>query len=131
VATGRISKEWDLMTVELLPVAGQTAVGCGMTGRLIFGSAIEPRHQLAFVEWELTGAAWTDRHPYDEFDFILEGELHVQSGDDAVVGDLVRVEAGSKGSCFAPVYARRLSVYAHDREGADSTIGGLQQLSPD
>ena len=49
------------------------------------------------MEWELTAAEWRDRHPHDELNFILEGELHVESEGTTVVagvGDTVRVQAG-------------------------------------
>jgi ethanolamine utilization protein EutQ (cupin superfamily) len=81
------------------------------------------------TEWELTGAQWVDQHPYDEFNFVLEGELHVESEGASVVarvGDLVRVPAHSPGRYLAPEHARMLAVYDHNPVGAPSTVEGLQ-----
>lgn len=119
------------MTVELLPVSERAAVGPGMSSRRIFGSPDASWTQPVFMEWELSCAEWTDEHPHDEFNFILEGELHVHVGDEMVVaraGDLVRVAAHSAGRYVAPVHARMLAVYDHNPYGATSTIGGLKQL---
>lgn len=122
------------MTVELLPQSERTEVGPGMSSRRIFGSPQASWTRPVFMEWELSCAAWTDTHPYDEFNFILEGELHVESGEQVVVarpGDLVRVGAGTEGRYFAPVHARMLAIYDRNPAGAPSTFGGLEQLDPD
>ncbi len=121
------------MTVELLPRGERAPVGPGMSSRPIFGSPNGSWTQPVFMEWELSGAAWTDRHPHDEFNFVLEGELHVRTGDTVVVaraGDLVRVPAGTEGHYSAPVHARMLAVYDHNAEGAPSTVVGLERLDP-
>lgn len=85
------------------------------------------------MEWELAGAQWTDEHPHDEFNFILEGELHVESNGTvaiAHVGDLVRVPAHSQGRYFAPQYARMLAIYDHNPSGEASIILGLEPTDP-
>ncbi len=86
------------------------------------------------MEWELTGAQWTDEHPHDEFNYVPEGELHVESNGElavAHVGDLVRVVANSQGRYFAPRHARMLAIYDHNPSGDPSLILGLQPTEPD
>jgi uncharacterized cupin superfamily protein len=122
------------VTVELLPQAERTAVGPGMTSRRVYGSPVASWTRPVFTEWQLERASWTDRHPYDEFNYVLEGELHVHSDGQVVVaraGDLVRVAAGTEGRYSAPVRARMLAVYDHNAAGAPSTIGGLEGLPED
>ena len=78
---------------------------------------------VAVMEWSLTAAEWTDRHPHDEINFVLEGELHVESDGDTVIagaGDTVRVHAGSTGRYFAPTHARMLAIYGPNPDGAAS-----------
>src|SRR3712207_4578023 len=41
--------------------------------------------QPVLSEWELRAARWTDRHEYNELNYVLEGELHVESGGVTVV----------------------------------------------
>jgi ethanolamine utilization protein EutQ (cupin superfamily) len=117
------------MTVELYPLQGRAPVGPGMSSRSIFGSSKGAWTTPVVMEWELTGAQWTDEHPHDELNFILEGELHVESDGELVVartGDLVRVAANSQGRYFAPERARMLAIYDHNPDGAASVIGGLE-----
>jgi ethanolamine utilization protein EutQ (cupin superfamily) len=121
------------MTVELVAASARDAVGPGMASRRIFGSTDGSWARPVFMEWELTGAAWTDLHPHDEFNFVLEGELHVHSDGVTVVagvGDLVRVVAHTTARYVAPVHARMLAVYDHNPDGAPSTISGLEQIDP-
>ena len=82
---------------------------------------------MAVMEWELTCAEWTDRHPHDEFNYVLEGELHVESQGQTVVartGDLVRVLGGCLGRYAAPRYARMLAIY-----GPNPTAAGSDSFS--
>ena len=68
----------------------------------------------AVFEWELAGESWTDQHPHSEYNFVLEGQLFVESGGvtvEAQVGDLVRVPRGVVGRYWAPAYARLLAIY--------------------
>jgi ethanolamine utilization protein EutQ (cupin superfamily) len=68
----------------------------------------------AIFEWELTGESWTDRHPHSEYNFVIEGELFVESGGvtvEARAGDVVRTPAGSVGKYWAPNYARLIAIY--------------------
>lgn len=69
---------------------------------------------FALGEWELERAVWTDLHHHDEFNVVVEGELHVESNGQTVIagpGDSVRVAAGQLGRYSAPAYARMISVY--------------------
>jgi uncharacterized cupin superfamily protein len=112
------------------PLSGSTP---HMASRSIYGPKVGPRRTPAFMEWELRAAEWVDTHPHDEFNVVLEGELHVTSGGATVVagpGDLVRVPAGERGRYAAPAYARMLAVYDHSPDGAPSDIEGLTPLAP-
>jgi len=105
-----------------------------MSSRRIFGSSHNSWTKPVVMEWELTAAQWTDEHPHDEFNYILEGELHVESNGELViahVGDLVRVVANSQGRYFAPQHARMLAIYDHNPSGDASVIVGLQPTNPD
>ncbi len=85
------------------------------------------------MEWELAAAQWTDEHPYDEYNFVLEGELHVETNGEiaiARVGDLVRVTANSQGRYFAPQHARMLAIYDRNPGGDASVILGLTRCEP-
>jgi uncharacterized cupin superfamily protein len=122
------------MAVELYPQDDRSPVGPGMLSRRVFGAPASSWTTPVFTEWELTGAEWVDEHPYDEFNFVLEGELHVESDGTVVVartGDLVRVRAGSTGTYSAPGHARMLAVYDHNPDGGDSTIVGLSPVGSD
>jgi len=119
------------MVVELRPDKGRTPVGDGMSSRTIFGSSSGSWTAPVLMEWELTQAQWTDQHPYDEFNFVLEGELHVESDGERVIarpGDTVRVPAHSQGRYFAPEYARMLAIYDHNPEGAGSSREGPEPV---
>ena len=85
-------------------------------------------------EWELRAARWTDRHEYDELNYVLEGELHVESGGVtviAVTGDVIRVPAGSTGHYWAPRYARMLAVYGPNPEGKPTSSVPTDQARRD
>jgi uncharacterized cupin superfamily protein len=121
------------MGVELHPGSARRPVGPGMTSRRVFGSPEGGWTQPVVTEWELTGSQWIDEHPHDELNFVLEGELHVESEGTVVVaraGDLVRVEADSVGRYFAPDHARMLAIYGPNPEALPSTIVGLTDLGP-
>ena len=71
-------------------------------------------------EWSLTAAAWTDRHEHDEINYVIEGELHVESdGTTSVIGpgDFVVVPAGSSARYAAPSFARMVFVYGVSSDG--------------
>jgi mannose-6-phosphate isomerase-like protein (cupin superfamily) len=84
-------------------------------------------------EWELSGQGWSDLHPHDEVNFVVEGELHVEcEGQTVVVGPrgTVRVPAGKVGRYWAPVYARMLAVYGPNPRGAKTEYGEYWDVPP-
>jgi mannose-6-phosphate isomerase-like protein (cupin superfamily) len=85
----------------------------------------------ALFEWELSGESWTDQHPHSEYNFVIEGQLFVESGGvtvEALAGDVVRVPAGAVGKYWAPNYARLLAIYGPS-EGSPSRALGYEKLS--
>jgi len=85
----------------------------------------------AVFEWELTAESWTDEHPHSEYNFVIEGQLFVESGGvtlEAHTGDFVRVPAGAVGRYWAPKYARLLAIYGPS-QGAPSRALGYEKLS--
>ena len=112
------------MAVEL--VSGGPLAGAGTdapVGRTLFPPDSRDTTSMAVMEWELTSAEWTDRHPHDEFNYVLEGELQVESEGHTIIartGDLVRVLGGSLGRYAAPNYARMLAIYGPNPTAADS-----------
>ena len=80
----------------------------------------------ALFEWELTAESWTDEHPHTEYNFVIEGQLFVESGGvtlEAQTGDVVRVPAGAVGRYWAPKYARLLAIYGPSKGGPSRTLG--------
>jgi mannose-6-phosphate isomerase-like protein (cupin superfamily) len=83
-------------------------------------------------EWELRAESWTDQHPHSEYNFVIEGQLFVESGGvtvEAQAGDLIHVPAGAAGRYWAPEYARLLAIYGPSK-GEPSTSLGYAKLSP-
>lgn len=122
------------MSVEHIPAAPLTTEGSPMPGRAIVMPETSGWHGVAMTEWELTAAEWTDRHPFDEYNFVLEGELRVESDGATVVaqvGDTVRVSGGAIGRYWAPRYARMISIYAPNPLGEESEALGLRPLTPE
>lgn len=77
-------------------------------------------------EWELTAESWTDEHPHSEYNFVIEGQLFVESGGvtvEAQAGDVVRVPAGAVGRYWAPEYARLLAIYGPSRGESSKSLG--------
>ncbi|WP_345568183.1 cupin domain-containing protein [Streptomyces plumbiresistens] len=80
-------------------------------------------NDYAIAEWELAEAGFSDRHPHDETNFVLAGELHVEVNGVEVTaraGDSIVVPAGSTGRYWAPRYARMVAVYGPNPDGAAS-----------
>jgi hypothetical protein len=74
-------------------------------------------------EWELRSCGWEDFHPHSETNFLMEGELHVESEGKTVIlrpGDSARVNPGQLGRYWAPVYARMFTIYGPNPEGLES-----------
>jgi hypothetical protein len=118
------------MTVIRFP-REETQDHAGLKTRRIGAVPLEGWAEPVFIEWELTGQSWTDRHPFTEYVYVLEGCLFVES-DDSVVecgpGDLAQVTPHSTGRYWAPTYARMLSVYGPNRDGIESVFPGLEML---
>ena len=90
--------------------------------------------QVALMEWELTGQSWTDEHPHDEYNYVLEGLLLVSCNGQTVevpAGSVVRVPAGTTGHYSAPTHARMLAIYGPNPRGEASHVHGLSELSDD
>ena len=86
----------------------------GMRSRWIVPPRPEGWSDFVFSEWELEAATWTDLHHHDELNFVVEGELEVESEGTTVVarpGDTVIVKAGHLGRYTAHTYARMVAVY--------------------
>jgi uncharacterized cupin superfamily protein len=86
---------------------------------------------FALSEWELTAAGWTDQHPHSETNYVVQGELHVESGGVTVVaaaGDVVTVPAGEIGRYWAPVYARMLAIYGPNPDGEQTETLGYWEI---
>src|SRR6202789_1328031 len=91
------------------------------------GGGAEP----ALFEWELRAEAWTDEHPHSEYNFVIEGELFVESGGvtvEARAGAGVRVPPGAAGRTGSPTYARLLPIYGPS-QGEPSRRLGYEKLS--
>ena len=119
------------MTPELIPHQPLTERDDLMPGRGIVTTPDAAWTGFQLMEWELTAAEWTDRHPHDEVNYVLAGELHVTADGSTVVariGDTVRVAAGSRATYAAPVHARMLAVYGPNPDGADSGDYGYRTL---
>jgi ethanolamine utilization protein EutQ (cupin superfamily) len=102
-----------------------------MPGRTIIDADPAGWTGVALTEWELRAASWTDRHPHDEINYVLAGELHVESDGETVVaraGDTVWVRAGSTGTYTAPVQARMLAIYGPNPDGAESDSFEYREL---
>jgi ethanolamine utilization protein EutQ (cupin superfamily) len=85
------------------------------------------------MEWELRSEAWTDRHPHEEYNYVIEGMLVVEcSGSRVEVGpgDAVRVAAGSLARYSAASYARMLAVYGANPAGLSSSDFAFEVLRP-
>lgn len=85
----------------------------------------------ALFEWELRAESWTDEHPHSEYNFVIEGQVFVESGGvtvEAQAGDVVQVPPGVAGRYWAPEYARLLAIYGPSK-GGPSRILGYEKLS--
>ncbi len=81
--------------------------------------------QLAMGEWSLERAGWTDEHPFDEVNYVLEGLLVVECGGErleAGPGEVIQVSAGSAAHYHAPEYARMIYVYGPNPGGEPSKV---------
>lgn len=119
------------MTVELYLKEPLVAYPPSGNCRIIYGDPRGARTTPVLMEWELLAGEFSDEHPHDEFNIVIEGELHVDSDGRTVVagvGDTVRVVAGSIGTYRAPEYARMLLVYDHNPAGLPTVVHGNRSL---
>lgn len=95
----------------------------GLRCRFINSDPVGRWNEFILSEWELEACAWEDFHPHTETNFVLEGELHIESGGETVIlkpGDSARVNPGRTGRYWAPVYARMVTIYGPNPEGVES-----------
>lgn len=74
-------------------------------------------------EWELEACGWEDFHPHTETNFLLKGELHIETDGKTVIlnpGDSACVNPGRTGRYWAPVYAHMFTVYGPNPKGLES-----------
>jgi hypothetical protein len=84
-------------------------------------------------DWELRAAGWQDLHQYDELNYIIDGELHVECNGHEIVagkGDLVRVPGGSTGRYWAPDYAHMVSLYGPNPDGSETEKAEYWDIHP-
>ncbi|MGW3512208.1 cupin domain-containing protein [Streptomyces sp. NPDC000994] len=106
----------------------------GLMGRVFVPAGDGPRTSPAVMEWELRGESWTDEHPHDEFNYVLEGHLFVECDGvtvEARAGEAVQVPTGAAGRYWAPEYARLLAVYGPNPEGLPSRVHEHRRLAED
>jgi uncharacterized cupin superfamily protein len=102
--------------------ASRAGAGSRFLNRPESGAWTEP----VLAQWELTGSGWEDCHPHSETNVVLEGTLHVECDGVEVVlgpGDVVHVPAGTPGRYWAPGYARMVSIYGPNPDGAPTPPG--------
>jgi mannose-6-phosphate isomerase-like protein (cupin superfamily) len=103
-------------------LSGQSKPKC----RVIIPPAVGGWSEPVLHEWELRAESWTDQHPHSEYNFVIEGQLFVQSGGvtvEAHAGDVVQVPAGAAGKYWAPRYARLLAIYGPSQGGESKSLG--------
>jgi quercetin dioxygenase-like cupin family protein len=104
------------------PLSGRA----GPKSRVILPAPRDGWSEPALFEWELAAESWTDKHPHNEYNFVIEGQLFVESGGvtvEAQAGDVVRVPAGAVGRYWAPKYARLLAIYGPSEGGSSESLG--------
>ena len=102
-------------------LSGHEKPKCRVITPPVQGGWCEP----AMFEWELSAESWTDQHPHSEYNFVIEGQLFVESGGvtvEARAGDVVRVPAGAVGRYSAPKYARLLAIYGPSKGGPSRKV---------
>ncbi|MFF2111822.1 hypothetical protein CJ179_42410 [Rhodococcus sp. ACS1] len=106
----------------------------GQRGRWIIPPDPRGWSGILLAEWELTKAGWEDVHPQDETNYVLDGELHVETGGSTVIarkGDSVQVVAGQIGRYWAPRYARMLTVQGPNPTGIEAPPGTHWDIETD
>jgi hypothetical protein len=80
----------------------------------------------AMFEWELNGESWTDEHPHSEYNFVIEGQLFMESGGvtvEAGAGDVVQVSAGAVGRYWSPGHVCLLAISGPSNGGPSRALG--------
>ncbi len=100
--------------------------------RSILAAAGEAWEGIVMGEWQLEGAWLEDRHPHDEINHVLDGELVVTCA--GLVhrlrpGDTIRVPGGTAARYEAPVHARMLFIYGPNPLGLPSEVAGSGPLA--
>ena len=106
----------------------------GSTCRTIIAPVETGWTEPAMFEWELKAESWTDQHPHCEYNYVIEGQLFVDSGGvtvEALAGDVVRVPAGATGRYWAPRYARLLAVYGPNAGEPSRSVAYQKLEDPD
>ncbi len=117
-ATGEAIDFWPAETMAPLDIGGPR-----LRCRFINARPTSPWDEFILSEWELEACAWEDFHPHSETNFVMEGELHIESQGKTVIlkpGDAARVNPGGVGRYWAPVYSRMVTVYGPNPEGLES-----------
>jgi mannose-6-phosphate isomerase-like protein (cupin superfamily) len=105
---------------------GEFVERSGPNCRTIIAPARGGWTEPAVFEWELQAESWTDEHPHTEYNYVIEGQVFVESGGVTVegrAGDLVRVPAGVVGRYWAPTYARLLAIYGPSKGEPSRRLG--------
>jgi Cupin domain len=106
----------------------------GSRCRWLMGPPPASWSDFVLSEWELRGIGWSDLHPHDETNVVVEGELHVECEGETVVvgvGGTVRVPAGKLGRYSAPGYARMIAIYGPNPTGAKTEYGEYWEIPSD
>ena len=91
--------------------------------RFINADPVGAWDDVILSEWELEACGWEDFHPHTETNFLMEGELHIETDGKTVIlkpGDSARVNPGRTGRYWAPVYARMFTIYGPNPNGLES-----------
>jgi mannose-6-phosphate isomerase-like protein (cupin superfamily) len=87
----------------------------------------------AVGEWVLEDATIADRHPFDELNYVIEGELSVRAAGSTVTagpGQVIRVRAGTAAEYSASGRARMLYVYGDNARGLASEMVAAADPAP-
>ena len=91
--------------------------------RFINADPVGEWDDVILSEWELEACGWEDFHPHTETNFLLAGELHIETDGKTVIlkpGDTARVNPGRTGRYWAPVYAHMFTIYGPNPQGLES-----------
>ncbi|MDJ0339062.1 cupin domain-containing protein [Cryobacterium sp. PH31-O1] len=91
--------------------------------RFINADPVGAWDDVILSEWELEACGWEDFHPHTETNFLLQGELHIETDGKTVIlkpGDSARVNPGRTGRYWAPVYAHMFTIYGPNPQGLES-----------